>query len=118
MTELYFARWVWPGASPPIENGGGAVEGPRVIGTGTRGELVARFPVAAARDFGEAAILPGFVNAHSHLELTVMRGYLEREESDFRAWLGKLTMTRLERLTPDDLYVSAAWGAVEAARAG
>jgi cytosine/adenosine deaminase-related metal-dependent hydrolase len=118
MTELYFARWVLPMASPPVEDGGVAVEGPRVIGTGTRDELLARFPGAAARDFGEAALLPGFVNAHSHLELTAMRGYLEREESDFRAWLGKLTLTRLERLTPDDLYVSAAWGAVEAARAG
>jgi 5-methylthioadenosine/S-adenosylhomocysteine deaminase len=118
MTELYFARWVLPMASPPIEDGGVAVAGSHVIGTGTRDELVAQFPGAAARDFGEAAILPGFVNAHSHLELTAMRGYLEREEPDFRAWLGKLTWTRLERMTPDDLYVSAAWGAVEAARAG
>jgi cytosine/adenosine deaminase-related metal-dependent hydrolase len=118
MTELYFARWVLPIASLPVENGGVAVEGSRVIGTGTRGELVAQFPDAVTRDFGEAAILPGLVNTHSHLELTVMRGYLEQEEPDFKAWLGKLTLTRLERLTPDDLYVSAAWGAVEAARAG
>ncbi|HKQ51926.1 MAG TPA: amidohydrolase family protein [Pyrinomonadaceae bacterium] len=118
MTELYCARWVLPLASPPIEDGGVAVEGSRIIGTGTRDELLAQFPRATPRDFGEAAILPGFVNAHSHLELTGMRGFLEREESDFRAWLGKLTLTRLERLTPDDLYVSAAWGAVEAARAG
>ncbi len=118
MTELYFARWVLPIASPPVENGGVAVEGSRVIGTGPRDELVAQFPDAVTRDFGEAAILPGFINAHSHLELTAMRGYLEREEPDFRAWLGKLTLTRLERMTPDDLYVSAAWGAVEAARAG
>ena len=118
MTELYFARWVLPMASPPIENGGVAVEGSRVIGTGPRDTLAAQFPDAVTRDFGEAAILPGFVNTHSHLELTAMRGYLEREEQDFRAWLGKLTLTRLERMMPDDLYVSAAWGAVEAARAG
>ena len=118
MTELYFARWVLPVATPPVEDGGVAVEGSRVIGTGTRDELLAQFPGAAARDFGEAAIMPGFVNAHSHLELTAMRGYLEREERDFFAWLRKLTAARLERMTPDDLYVSAAWGAVEAARAG
>jgi cytosine/adenosine deaminase-related metal-dependent hydrolase len=118
MTELYFARWVLPIVSLPVENGGVAIAGSRVIGTGTRDELMAQFPDAAARDFGEAAILPGLVNTHSHLELTAMRGFLEREEPDFRAWLGKLTLTRLERMTPDDLYVSAAWGAVEAARAG
>ncbi len=104
--------------SPPVENGGVAVEGSRVIGTGGRDELVAQFPDAVTRDFGEAALLPGLVNTHSHLELTAMRGFLEQEEPDFRAWLGKLTLTRLERMTPDDLYVSAAWGAIEAARAG
>jgi 5-methylthioadenosine/S-adenosylhomocysteine deaminase len=47
-----------------------------------------------------------------------MRGYLEDCEDDFFGWLRKLTIARLERMTPDDLYVSAAWGAVEAARAG
>ena len=32
-----------------------------------------------------------------------MRGYLEDEESDFFAWLRKLTVARLERMTPDDI---------------
>jgi 5-methylthioadenosine/S-adenosylhomocysteine deaminase len=95
-----------------------AVEGSRIVMTGTRDELSSLYGQAQVCDFGEAAILPGFVNAHSHLELTVMRGYLEREEGDFPAWLKKLTIARLERMTPDDLYVSAAWGALEAARAG
>jgi cytosine/adenosine deaminase-related metal-dependent hydrolase len=118
MTNLYAARWVLPIASPAVENGAVAVEGARIAAVGTLNELVALFPEAHVRAFGEAAILPGLVNAHSHLELTAMRGYLEREEGDFFAWLKKLTIARLERMTPDDLYVSAAWGAVEAARAG
>jgi 5-methylthioadenosine/S-adenosylhomocysteine deaminase len=68
-------------------------------------------------NFGQAAILPGLVNAHSHLELTVMRGFLEREESDFSAWLRRLTIARMA-MTPEDLLVSATCGAIEAARAG
>ncbi|HEX8844160.1 MAG TPA: amidohydrolase family protein [Pyrinomonadaceae bacterium] len=103
-------------ASSRIENGAVAVEGSRIVDVGARDALATRFPEATLREFGEAAILPGFVNAHSHLELTAMRGHLE--EGDFNVWLKKLTLTRLERMTPDDLYVSAAWGAVEAARAG
>lgn len=118
MTTLYCARWILPVARSPIESGAVAVEGSRVAGVGARAEVAAQFPEAQVRDFGEAAILPGFVNTHSHLELTAMRGYLEREESDFFAWLKKLTIARLERMTPDDLYVSAAWGAIEAVRAG
>lgn len=118
MTKLYCSRWVMPIASPPIEDGAVAVEDARIMGVGERGALAERFPAASVEDFGAAVILPGFVNAHSHLELTAMRGFLEREEGDFPAWLKKLTRARLERMTPDDLYVSAMCGAVEAARAG
>jgi cytosine/adenosine deaminase-related metal-dependent hydrolase len=118
MLTLYCSSWVLPIASPVIEDGAVAVDGPLIAGVGARDELAARFPNAEVRDFGEAAILPGFVNTHTHLELTAMRGYLEGEDGDFSAWLKKLTIARLERMTPDDLYVSAAWGAIEAARAG
>jgi cytosine/adenosine deaminase-related metal-dependent hydrolase len=102
----------------PIENGAVAVEGTRIAGVGTRAELVERFPSAEAEDFGEAVILPGFINCHTHTELTAMRGFLEPEEGDFFAWLRKVTVSRNERMTPEDLYASSAWGAVEAARAG
>ncbi len=88
------------------------------MAVGKRTTLAAEFLHATVRDFGESAIIPGLINAHSHLELTAMRGYLEDEESDFFAWLKKLTIARLERMTADDLNVSAAWGACEAARAG
>ncbi|HEX8491639.1 MAG TPA: amidohydrolase family protein [Pyrinomonadaceae bacterium] len=118
MTKLYCARWVLPITSAAIEDGAVAIKAERIIGVGARQSLAAEFAEAEALDFGEACILPGFVNCHSHLELTAMRGYLEREENDFFAWLRKLTVARLERMTPDDLYVSAAWGAIEAARAG
>ncbi|MEJ7576458.1 MAG: amidohydrolase family protein [Pyrinomonadaceae bacterium] len=118
MTTMYCARWVLPIASGMIEDGAVAVEDARIAGVDTRLELTKRFPHFKLQDYGEAAILPGLVNAHSHLELTLMRGFLEREETNFFEWLRKLTVTRMERMTADDLYVSAAWGAIEAARAG
>jgi cytosine/adenosine deaminase-related metal-dependent hydrolase len=118
MTKIYSARWVLPITSEPVENGAVAVEATRVAGVGARAELAGRFPSAEVSDFGEAAILPGFVNCHTHLELTAMRGFLEAEEGNFFAWLRKVTVARRERMTPEDLYASAAWGAVEAARAG
>ncbi len=118
MMTMYCARWVLPIASEMIEDGAVAVEDGRIREVGTRLELTKRFPHFKSQDYGEAAILPGLVNAHSHLELTLMRGFLEREETNFFEWLRKLTVARMERMTADDIYVSAAWGAIEAARAG
>ena len=117
MTAIYFARWVLPIASPAIDFGAVAVEGEKIVAVGESRDITSQFPHVTVTDFGTSAILPGLVNAHSHLELTVMRGFLEREERDFKAWLGKLTMARMA-MAADDLFVSAACGAMEAARAG
>lgn len=103
--------------SPAIDYGAVAVDGSAIVAVDTLTEVTKSFPHAAHEDFGNAAILPGFVNTHSHLELTVMRGFLEREEHDFFAWLKKLTVARLQ-MTDEDLFVSAACGAIEATRAG
>jgi cytosine/adenosine deaminase-related metal-dependent hydrolase len=118
MITLYCAPWVLPISVSPITDGAIAVDGHRIASVGPAKVLREQFPESAVREFSDSAIIPGLVNAHSHLELTAMRGYLEKEESDFFAWLRKLTIARLERMSDDDLYVSAAWGACEAARAG
>ncbi len=118
MTKIYCARWVLPVLSEAIEEGAVVVEGTRIAGVGARALMVERFASAEVEDLGEAAITPGFVNCHSHLELTAMRGFLEPEEGDFFAWLRKVTVSRGERMSAEDIYASAAWGAIEAARAG
>ena len=118
MNKIYSARWVVPVSAAPIENGAVAITGDVIAGVGSQSEILERFPEFAIESLGEAIILPGLVNAHTHLELTAMRGYLENEERDFFAWLRKLTIARLERLTPDDILVSATSGACEAVRAG
>ena len=117
-TTIYSARWVLPVVSTPVAEGAVAIEGAIIVGVGSKSEIISRFPTASVKNFPESAIIPGLINSHTHLELTVMRGYLEVEESDFFAWLRKLTIARVELMNPDDLYVSAAWGACEAVRAG
>jgi cytosine/adenosine deaminase-related metal-dependent hydrolase len=118
MTTLYCAPWVLPVSSPPIADGAIAIDRDRIISVGARSTLANKFPQSTVREFSDSVIIPGLINAHSHLELTAMRGFLENEEKDFFGWLKKLTIARLERMEPDDLYVSAAWGVCEAVRAG
>jgi cytosine/adenosine deaminase-related metal-dependent hydrolase len=117
-TKIYSATWVVPESDSIISDGAIAVTGSKITAVGKKAELLQQFREAAISELGEAAIVPGFVNAHSHLELTAMRGYLQDVETNFFAWLKKLTLARLEKMTPDDLRDAAAWGACEAARAG
>ena len=116
--KIITARYVLPISAPPFENGAVVVENGKITAAGFADEIRKKFPGAEIENFGEAAILPGLVNAHSHLEITAMRGFLDDVEDDFYSWLIKLTKARAEHLTEADIKTAAVFGALEGARAG
>lgn len=117
MIRVLAADYVLPISSEPILDGAVVIEGDIIAAVGTRDELVQQFSEAAVDDFGNAAILPGFVNCHSHLELTAMRGALDDVEHDFRSWLLKISDLR-SAMTDADIEAAAVAGAMEGAAAG
>ena len=110
------ASWVIPVSSPPISEGAVVLNGGRIQDVGPAAEILGRYPDREVRDWRGAALLPGLVNVHSHLELTLLRGYLEN--LGFWDWIRRLTRTKYELLTREDLGVSALAGACEAIRSG
>lgn len=116
--KLISARYVLPISSELIESGAVVIENDRITSVGTIEDIKQKFPQTEIEDFGEAVVLPGFVNSHSHLEITAMRGFLDDVEEDFYAWLIKLTKGRGEHLSETDVKLAAAAGALEGARAG
>ena len=110
--RVYCAQWVVPVATPSIVDGAVAVEHGRIAYVGSRADA----PDGARVELGDAALLPGLVNVHTHLELTAMRGFLE--ELDFRPWILRLTAARQAMLTPALLLASAKAGIAEGLLAG
>jgi cytosine/adenosine deaminase-related metal-dependent hydrolase len=80
----YHARWVLPISAAPLEHATVAVADGRIAYVGPRDGA----PKGDQRDLGDALLMPGLVNLHTHLELTVLRGFLE--DLDFAHWIWRL----------------------------
>ncbi len=116
--KVYSAEWLLPITSPPVRDGAVVIESDRIISVGAKADILSRDELRDAEhtDFGRAALMPGLVNTHSHMELTLMRGFLE--DLSFHDWIARLSQAKYERLSVEDLRHSALLGAIEALRAG
>lgn len=116
--RILVADHILPISSEPLENGAIAIQRDKIIAVGKGSEITSRFPQAEVKDFGRAVLMPGLINCHAHLELTALRNFLDDLDGDFPGWLIKLTKTRADVLTTDDITTSAICGALEGVRAG
>ena len=106
------ARWVLPIERPPIEDGWVSVEDGviRAIGDG-------RPPFGAIKDLGDAAILPGLINAHTHLELSFLRGRIAPAPT-MAQWIRGLMGARRAAPHEDEQREAAAVALAEARTSG
>lgn len=116
LPTLYTADWVFPIASAPIRQGAVLVRDGRIAYVGAAHAIATTPEAVRLVALGPAALLPGLVNAHSHLELTFLRGFLEG--LDFRDWLRSLTEIRRTLMTHDVLLDASRAGLREALRNG
>jgi cytosine/adenosine deaminase-related metal-dependent hydrolase len=112
--RVYRAAWVCPIDRPPIRDGAVAVDGGRIAAVGAAHQL--RPAAAVERDLGAVALLPGLVNAHTHIELSWLRDRVSPANA-FTSWVKQLFAIRrgVERIGDPHVEAAAA-GAVREAR--
>ncbi|MBW3629236.1 MAG: amidohydrolase family protein [Gemmatimonadetes bacterium] len=115
-STVYRANWVLPVVAPPFRDGAVLVDGSGLIAAVGHRAVIDPPEGAEVVEFGEAALLPGLVNVHSHLELAMFRGALE--ELSFRDWILRLVGGKRSVLEDGDYAAAARWTALEAIRAG
>lgn len=80
-----------------------AVQGDRIAACGAYGDLAKRFPDAELRSHGEGvAVVPGFINGHSHAYQILMRGWAD--DLPFARWRSDALYRIVPQLSPDDVY--------------
>jgi aminodeoxyfutalosine deaminase len=81
------AAWILPVVGDPVRDGMLTLAGEQILAIEPRQGRVADV------DFGQAVILPGLVNAHTHLDLTGLRGRTP-PGPDFQDWLTRVIRHR------------------------
>jgi cytosine/adenosine deaminase-related metal-dependent hydrolase len=109
------ARTVVPMADDPIENGAVIVNGNKIADVG-RFDDIRRHHRTDLLDLGESVLLPGLINAHCHLDYTVLRGKISPHQS-FADWIRAINAEKA-KLSAQDYIDSINAGFAEAQRFG
>jgi aminodeoxyfutalosine deaminase len=104
------ARYLFPVAGPPLAGGIVTIAGEKIAAVEPAGARTADI------DLGNAAILPGFVNAHTHLDLSGMRSRCP-PTAHFTDWLRQVIANRRQQ-NPQQVEADIHAGIAECLRTG
>ena len=109
------ARWVLPVEGAPIERGAMLVGADGRIQAIGADPMVPRPEHVPAVDYEDAALLPGLINTHTHLELTGFEGQIR--EPEFPVWIRRLRQLKTTR-TAEQYMIAARRGLADCYAAG
>jgi aminodeoxyfutalosine deaminase len=96
------ARWLLPIADRPLLNGWVAIDRGRIAAVGRAGASLPLRDEAPLVDLGAHAVLPALVNAHTHLELSWLRGEVPKA-ARFTDWVPAM-LRRRQQEPPGDAH--------------
>jgi len=99
------------------EPGAVAILGDSILAVGADADVRRAYPGARVVDCGEKVLMPGLVNAHTHIPMTLLRGLADDLRLD--VWLlGYMMPVEREFVTPDFVRLGAQLGCAELIRTG
>ncbi|MGB7923784.1 MAG: amidohydrolase [Pyrinomonadaceae bacterium] len=105
------------GARRVIEDGAVAVDGGRIAATGTRAEVEAKYTARETIDASGKVVIPGLINAHTHVPMTLFRGLAD--DLDLQEWLTKYIFpAEAKNVTEEFVRVGTRLGLAEMIRGG
>lgn len=109
------AKYVMPSSHEVFEDGALIVFGDELVDVGSYRAL-RKHVLGKPIDLGEMAVLPGFINAHTHLELTPLRGAIPPPRR-FVEWILAVRQLR-ENLEPEEIVRGVEEGIRESLEGG
>lgn len=100
-----------------FEDGAVAIRGREIVAVGTADELRRRFSATETVACDGCAILPGLINAHAHVPMSLLRGLVADVQLD--VWLlGYMFPVESQFVTPEFSYIGTQLSCAELIRSG
>lgn len=100
-----------------FEPGAVAVQGELILAAGMENDLLPQYPDAEVVDCGGKVLMPGLVNAHTHVPMTLLRGLADDLRLD--VWLlGYMMPVEREFVSPDFVQLGTRLACAEMIRSG
>lgn len=102
--------------SETIADAAVAVGGGQVLAYGSRSRIMAEFASDHVEELGNCLLMPGLVNAHSHVAMTYLRGLAD--DLPLLTWLNEHIFPVEQNLTEEIVYMGALLGCAEMMASG
>jgi 5-methylthioadenosine/S-adenosylhomocysteine deaminase len=104
-------------AGPNVDDGAVAIDGGQIVAVGPTAEIVAHYSGKTTISARGQAVLPGFVNSHTHVPMVLFRGIAD--DRDLMDWLQHFIFpAEAKNVTPDFVKWGTRLAAAEMIRSG
>lgn len=121
--QIISAKYLVPMDGEPIVDGCVAIEGDEIIDVGQEKDILSRYTGAIHEDYPHHVIMPGLINCHTHLDLSLYQDFPDDPvrhpgvQVDFVKWLmGCINYKK--SIAPSQQLLAVEWGADECLQSG